>query len=238
MKVDNLSKNNLLKFLLLITIIVVCIYLGRIFQFDIEHYRKIFSSYPVFVSFLIFVLLYVLTTTFIWFGPKDVFRISGAILFGPYISTVFVCVSEFINAVILFLLSRNLGREYVQEKFRIKQEQIKKANNTKGFWGIFALRVNLLIPLRFLDLSFGLSQVSLKKYLFVSFLSLPFRILLQQYIFSTVGMGLFTDMKASIEVMSKDVFIVYYCFIYSIILIVSTVVGSVSLFKRQIKGSC
>jgi uncharacterized membrane protein YdjX (TVP38/TMEM64 family) len=115
-----------LKFLLFLSIFLVCWYLGRVFQFDVAYYQAILSRYPLALSGLIFVVLYVATTTFMWFGPKDVLRISSAILFGAYISTVFVWVGEMVNAVIMFHLSRVLGRDYVQQRLGVKPEKLDK----------------------------------------------------------------------------------------------------------------
>ncbi|MCK5083014.1 MAG: hypothetical protein KAR31_08935, partial [Candidatus Omnitrophica bacterium] len=65
-----------LKFILFLIILTVCWYLGRVFDVDVAYYQGILARYPLALSGLIFVVLYVVTTTFIWFGPKDVLRIS------------------------------------------------------------------------------------------------------------------------------------------------------------------
>ena len=87
-------QNRVLKFALFLVIFAACWYLGRIFKFDISTYQSFLSKYPLIYSGLIFVLLYVATTTFIWFGPKDILRAAGAILFGASVSTMFVWVAK------------------------------------------------------------------------------------------------------------------------------------------------
>ena len=112
-----LIDNKALKFSLFLMILAVCWYFGRIFKFDISTYQSFLSKFPVVLSGFIFVALYVGTTTFIWFGPKDVLRISSAILFGATISTVFVWIGEMIYALIMFHLSRVLGRDMCSRNF-------------------------------------------------------------------------------------------------------------------------
>ena len=95
-------QNRTFKFLILIAILIVCFLMGRYFHIDYDYYRTLLSKYPPVISGFIFISLYVGVTTFAWFGPKDVFRVVGAILFGPVMSTVCIYISEMANAAILF----------------------------------------------------------------------------------------------------------------------------------------
>ena len=143
--------NRALKFIVLLIILSACWFLGRVFQVDVSYYQDFLSRYPLALSGLIFVLLYVGTTTFIWFGPKDVLRIASAILFGAYVSTVFVWIGEMINAAIMFYLSRTLGREYVQQRLGVKSEELDKMKDDSSFLGGSAWRINPLVPFRLMD---------------------------------------------------------------------------------------
>ena len=64
-------------------------------------------------------MLYVVLTFFIWFGPKDVFRIASGVIFGAEISTIYITIAETVNAILLFMLSRIFGREYIEKKFKL-----------------------------------------------------------------------------------------------------------------------
>ncbi len=207
-------QNKTFKFLSLLAVLFLFIILGRYFNFDPEYYRNALSKFPVVLSGLIFVFLYVLTTTFIWMGPKDAFRVAGAVLFGPYISTVFVWIGEILNAAILFFLSRNLGQEFVQEKFKIKTGNIDKVKKESSALSVLALRLNPLVPFRFLDLGYGLSRVSFRKYFIVIVIaSLP-RIFWLQYILSGVGMNVFKDIPAVMDYFGKNFFLIKYSGLY------------------------
>ncbi|MCK4882926.1 MAG: TVP38/TMEM64 family protein, partial [Candidatus Omnitrophica bacterium] len=193
------ANNKVLKFILFLIVLAVCWYLGRVFDVDVAYYQGILARYPLALSGLIFVVLYVVTTTFIWFGPKDVLRISSAILFGAYVSTVFVWVGEMINSAIMFYLSRVLGREYVQQRFRVKAGELDKMKDDSSFLGVAAWRINPLIPFRLMDLGYGLTRISFKKYFCAIVIISFFRILWLQFILAGIGTSLFQDISAMLD---------------------------------------
>ena len=82
------------QFILLVIFIIVALGLGRVVRFDFILWKEFLLSFPVWLSGLIFVLLYVSTTSFIWFGPKDVYRVCAAVIFGGFLSTLFVWLAE------------------------------------------------------------------------------------------------------------------------------------------------
>ena len=224
-----------LKFILFLIILTVCWYLGRVFDVDVAYYQGILARYPLALSGLIFVVLYVVTTTFIWFGPKDVLRISSAILFGAYVSTVFVWVGEMINSAIMFYLSRVLGREYVQQRFRIKAGELDKMKGDSSFLGVTAWRINPLIPFRLMDLGYGLTRISFKKYFCAIVVVSFFRILWLQFILAGIGTSLFQDISAMLDYFLANPVVVRYSGIYFLVVIALTImaVAARALRKRR-----
>ena len=221
----SLPQNKTFQFCILIALLFVFIFVGRYFNFDVERCREVLSKFPIVLSGLIFVVAYVVTTTFIWMGPKDVFRVVGAILFGAYVSTVFVWIGEMFNATILFFLSRKLGREFVQKKFNIGEGHLDKIKKEAGILGILALRINPLVPFRFLDLGYGLSRVSFKKYLSVIVIASGPRIFWLQFILADVGANVFKDIPALTAYFQNHPFIVQYSGMYFLLVIVLTILG-------------
>lgn len=224
-----------LKFILFLIILTVCWYLGRVFDVDVAYYQGILARYPLALSGLIFVVLYVVTTTFIWFGPKDVLRISSAILFGAYVSTVFVWVGEMINSAIMFYLSRVLGREYVQQRLRIKAGELDKMKGDSSFLGVTAWRINPLIPFRLMDLGYGLTRISFKKYFCAIVVVSFFRILWLQFILAGIGTSLFQDISAMLDYFLANPVVVRYSGIYFLVVIALTImaVAARALRKRR-----
>lgn len=223
------------KFALFLAILAVCWFLGQVFKVDIRYYQNLLSGYPLAFSGLIFVVLYVGTTTFIWFGPKDVLRVSSAILFGAGVSAVFVWIAEMINAVIMFYLSRTLGREYVRQRFRVKQEALDKIKEDTSLLGIAAWRINPLVPFRFIDLGYGLTSMAFPKYVAGIAVVTFFRILWLQSILAGIGTSLFENVWAMVDYFIKNPHVVQYSMLYFFVVIVLTIAAMMARFLRKRK---
>jgi len=174
------------RFLFLVLVLISCWYLGKTFQADFQDLKAIILKFPLAVSALVFVILYVGVTFFVWL-TKDWFKIIGAVIFGVYVSTLLIWVAEVINAAILFNLSRRLGRGFIEEKFKGRFGRLDVFIENHGFWSIFALRIIPVVPFRFLDLAYGLTKVSLKQYLTIVLLASPLRIFFIQFVLAAVG---------------------------------------------------
>jgi uncharacterized membrane protein YdjX (TVP38/TMEM64 family) len=177
--VRSISRSKL-RFSLFVFLIVFCWFLGRIFKIDERTIRSFFDGIPLVYSAVVYIFLYVVLTFFLWF-TKDIFMVTGAVIYGPYASTVFVWIAEIINAILLFLLARKLGHEFVKNKMKGKWQGLSERMDSVGFWDTVALRAIILIPFRFLDLTFGLTKVSLKKYLAAAIPGSIPRVFMRQY---------------------------------------------------------
>ncbi|MFA5260038.1 MAG: VTT domain-containing protein, partial [Candidatus Omnitrophota bacterium] len=176
-----------IRFLIFILLMACFLALSPFIHFDQQTVQDYLKGFPLFWSGLIFIFLYVGLTFFIWVGPKDVLRVVGAFLFGPYLSTVIVWVGEMGNLCVMFSLSRHFGRGYVAERMPGKMQRLDRVIAEKSFWGIFFLKFFPVIPFRFLDLAFGLTRISLKKYLLISAVASQLRIFVIQF-FIALGM--------------------------------------------------
>lgn len=225
---------SLIKLFVLIGIFIVGFLIGRTFNIQIDDVRTFFGQFPLVLSGIVFVITYVASTTFILFGPKDVLRVSAALIFGPMVSTVFVWFGEICNAAILFSLSRKLGREYVQRKFKVKYQSIQGIHQ-KGMsvLGIFALRINPLVPFRLMDLSFGLGRVSLRKYVSVCLFGSVPRIFWLQYIIHGVGENLFQDTMSVYTYLIEHRSVLLYSVLYFVIILIMSLIAVVESKLRK-----
>jgi len=229
-------KNKTLKFLIFILILVSCWLLGKYLKFDVEYCRAYLEQYPIEISGLIYIVIFVALTMLIWFGPKDVFKVAGAILFGATISTVLVLIAESINACLLFYLSRSLGREYVVQKFKLKTRDIDKMGDDTSFIGAFSLRFNPLIPFRLMDLGAGLSGISFQKYFVVVLLASPIRIYWQQWILHDFGGQMMKDPLALYSHISqRETFLFLSLIYFTSVVVLSIIAAIVKLSKKKKK---
>ncbi len=175
------TKPHQIRFLILILLAGCFLALSPFIHIDQQVCQDYLKRFPVFWSALIFIFLYVGLTFLVWVGPKDVLRVAGAFLFGPYLSTVIVWFGEMGNACVMFSLSRHFGRGYIAEKLPGQMERVDQIMAGKSGWGIFFAKFFPVIPFRFLDLVCGLTRISLKKYLLISAVASPLRIFVIQF---------------------------------------------------------
>jgi len=132
---------------------------------------------------IVFVGLYVVITFFVWFS-KDFFRFAAALLFGLYGSTILVLIAEAVNALVLFLFSRSLGRDFVKDSLKGRYAGLEKRIGKANLLWLFLFRGVPFFPFRFLDLAAGLTTISLKRYMLAVIIGSPLRIFWQQYAYT------------------------------------------------------
>ncbi len=174
-----------IRFLIFIGLILLFIFGGKLFAVDAEKIDTFLKKIPLLYSALAFVLLYVIGTFFIWY-LKDPLKIVGAVIFGAYISTLLIYIAEIINAYIFFNISSILGRDFVDKHLRGKFKNFYEKVGQMSMGWVFLMRLVPLIPYRILDLSFGLSKFSFRKYLLIILLASPPRIFWIQFILAAV----------------------------------------------------
>lgn len=206
-------KSSSFRFVLFVLLFIVFLSLGKLFTYDKEAYYNYLAKFPAWISGIIFIVLYVTVSFFIWIGPKDIFKIVAALLYGPSLSTLFVYISEMINVIVLFSLSRKLGRDFVEAKLKGKMKRLDETIAETSFMSIFWVKFFPIIPFRFLDLAFGLTKISLKKYFVISLLASPLRIFFVQ-LFLSLGMDVFLNPVKLEEYLTQHPRIYMLCFAY------------------------
>ena len=226
--------NPTVRFFLLIAFLIGLWFLGKAFQIDLDKVHAWLARYPLWISGAGFIALYVGITTLLWVGTIDFFRTTAAFLFGPYWSTLFVYIAEILNASILFMISRKLGREFVEHKFHLKEKDLRYTKSDSGFWWALALRLNPLVPFRFMDLGFGLTKLSFPKYFTAVVLGSPLRIFWLQFIIAGVGEIMFQDKAALVNYLLSHTNVLFLSGIYFVGVVVLTIVAIVaSAIKRR-----
>ena len=206
------------KFQLLILIIALLViwYLGRYLHIDTSSMQKSLQSLPLYLSALLFIILYVVITFFVFFS-KDIFWVTSAVIFGPFYSGLFIFIAEVINAFILFFLARNLGRAYVARFLEGKYESLDRRLGKISFFWLFIFRAAPLIPYRFLDLAAGLTKINFKRYLAAVILGSPVKIFWIQYILFGVGRSALENPSLLTDYFLNNKALLSFSFIYVIL---------------------
>jgi len=204
---------------IIVLFFLIIIILGRFFKIDPDNLKQMFLGVSIWRVAITYILLYVAVTFFIWLS-KDVFRFIAAVIFGPFLSTALIFFAETINAVILFTLSRYLGKGFVDSLLKTSSRSLQNKISRANLWTLFALRTIPLVPFRMLDLIFGLTRIRLSQYLTVVVLASPARIFWLQYILSGLGEAAFKNPRLLINYLLDNRIAFAWSFIYLILAII------------------
>ena len=216
------------KFILFVILLLGSFILAALVALDPKPLKKILLPLPGVVAYVLFILLYVVGTFLA--DLKDPLRIVAAVLYGAYVSTGLIFVAEMINLVVLFNLSKKLGRNYVEDRLKGRFSGIYNRLEMLNFGQLLVLRMVPMISYRVIDLSFGLTKVPLRRYFLAALIgSLP-RIFWIQYPLSAVG-SLSADKIA--QYFNSHPILMYSYFIYTVFVLVAAVILYVKLFKKS-----
>jgi uncharacterized membrane protein YdjX (TVP38/TMEM64 family) len=187
-----------LRLIMLIAGLLLLWVMGRFFNLNTQTLQSVLERYPLFLRGFVFIILYVVVTFFVFFS-KDFFWLAGAVLFGAVTSTLFIFISEVLNAFILFYLARSLGRAYVDKRLSPRYRKLDEKLGKINFFWLFLLRAVPLIPYRFLDLTAGLTKIHFSRYLAAVVLGTPLKIFWMQSILTAVGENIYKNPSAVVE---------------------------------------
>jgi uncharacterized membrane protein YdjX (TVP38/TMEM64 family) len=126
---------------------------------------------------LAFILIYNLATVFLI--PGSVLTLGGGVLFGLGWGSFYVFIAATLGATFAFLLGRYFTRDWVKDKIAQypKFGAIEAAVAREGFKIVFLTRLSPIFPFNLLNYAFGITQVSLRDYIFGSIGMIPGTIL-------------------------------------------------------------
>jgi uncharacterized membrane protein YdjX (TVP38/TMEM64 family) len=115
-----------------------------------------------------FVIIYNLATIF--FIPGSVLTLGGGVLFGVFWGSIYVFIAATFGAIFAFLIGRYLSRDWVYKQIEKypKFQAIDRAVAREGWKIVLLTRLSPLFPFNLLNYALGITQVSLKDYIFGS----------------------------------------------------------------------
>lgn len=111
----------------------------------------------------VFVLIYVVQTAFSLPGAAILSLAAGAI-FGVFQGTLFVVTGATVGAVLAFLVSRTLLRDWVVRKFGARMEGIDRGLRENGLSYLLFLRLVPAFPFFLVNLACGVTGLPLRTY--------------------------------------------------------------------------
>jgi len=120
-----------------------------------------------------FIVIYNIAT--LLFLPGSLLTLKGGCLFGLVGGSIYVLIAAIIGATFAFLVGRYISRDWVCKQIgnKPKFKAIDKAVAKNGFKIVFLTRLSPIFPFNLLNYAFGVTQVSLKDYIFGSIGMIP-----------------------------------------------------------------
>lgn len=166
-----------LKKILILIIIVGLIVAVKIFHLDqyltlsylkgsLDSLKSLYENHMLMVITGYF-LIYVITTSLSLPGASPL-GIAGGALFGFWTATIVVSFASTIGATLACLVSRFLLRDWIQNKFGDRVKKVNEGIEKEGAFYLFTLRLIPVFPFWLINLTMGLTTMSLFKFYWVS----------------------------------------------------------------------
>jgi uncharacterized membrane protein YdjX (TVP38/TMEM64 family) len=134
---------------------------------------------------LVYVAVYIVGTVLL--VPGTLLSFTGALLFGPYLGTLWTWIGATTGATLSFLLSRALGRESVNQLLGGKLQALEDRLRDNAFTGLLILRLIPIFPFTGLNLGCGLTSIRLRDFVLATAIGILPGTFVYQYLFATVG---------------------------------------------------
>ena len=108
------------------------------------------------------------------FIPGSLLTLGAGFLFGVVLGTITVSIGSTLGATAAFLVGRTLARGWIEQKVagNLKFQAIDRAVGSQGFKVVLLTRLSPLFPFNLLNFAFGLTSVSLPRYVLASWIGM------------------------------------------------------------------
>ncbi len=165
------------KKILILTVLAVCVVVFFAFDLDrfltLEYVKNSRQEFQVFydnnplLTVFSFFIIYVVVVG-VNLPGATVLGLAGGALFGFTVGVVTISFASTIGATLACFFSRNLFRDYVQNKFGDKLERVNKGIEEEGAFYLFTMRLIPVIPFVVINLIMGLTPMKLRTFYWVS----------------------------------------------------------------------
>ncbi len=133
-----------------------------------EKLRALIAGYGTLAP-VIYMLTYAVAPAL--FLPGLPLTIAGGILFGPFWGVVYTICSSTVGACVAFLVSRYIGREWIESKLSSPRwKKLDEMVENHGWKAVAFTRLIPLFPFNLLNYAFGLTRVKFLHYVLATFI--------------------------------------------------------------------
>lgn len=152
-------------FFILLIFFCIGLYFSYKDRVSIEEFRLIIKNFGILAP-VIFIAIFVFATIFI---PSTPFLAIAGILFGFRFGFVYTLIGSFLSAMIVFLISRKLGKDWaddiLQNKYMKKLDEYNKKLEQGAIYDLIIFRILPIMPLNVLNILMGISRIGIRDYI-------------------------------------------------------------------------
>jgi uncharacterized membrane protein YdjX (TVP38/TMEM64 family) len=164
--IDDKTKLKFLTLLLIVFLLILSVnYFGLTDYFDVSMVRDEVDRFGYFGP-VMFILIYAVAT--VAFIPGTILTIASGVVFGTFLGTVYTIIGATIGATIAFMISRYLGKGFVEYNLHYKFPKLGEYNNKlndHGFVANLFLRLVPIFPFNGLNYALGLTKIKSSTYI-------------------------------------------------------------------------
>jgi len=154
--------------LILIVLLVIIYYLEDIRKINLRLIKDYIKSYGN-GSIAVFLVISALRPLAVFIPITFITLISGSI-YGPVYGFLLAMVSIIISSNVAFLISRHLGKSFIEKLIKKRVEKINLRVEKSGFKIIFFMRISGVFPLDILSYAAGLTKVKYRDFMLATIL--------------------------------------------------------------------
>lgn len=154
-------------FVVFIALVVLSLLIFQSYSdsFNLEEVRQYMKDFGVWAP-LIFIILYTFGTIFV---PSTPPMIIAGIFFGFWYGLIYTFIGSILSAIIVFILSRKLGKEGIEKilayKYLKHLGEYNKRLEEGAVWDLILLRVVPFMPFNALNILMGVSRIKTRDYI-------------------------------------------------------------------------
>ena len=167
--------------LILATIFIVFVILGKIYKIDtyitlenIKEQQYVLNLYienNYILSVIIFIIIYILSMVFL-LPIATLLTLSGGMLFGFGLGTVFVNIGATTGAIGAFLFARYIMGEQIQQKYTAQLTKFNAELEINKYQYLFSLRFLPIFPFFLVNFLCGVTKIDLKTFIITTSLGI------------------------------------------------------------------
>ena len=156
-----------LKLFVLVLLVILVVLMAYYYQEDLHPsvLRNTIAGYGLWAP-VVFILIYIVGT--VLFLPGTILTITGGLIFGPLLGTVYNLIGATVGASLAFVLGRYLARDWVAASAGSLVRLVIRGIDKQGWRFIAMLRLTPVIPFNLLNYAFGVTEIRLSHYVIAS----------------------------------------------------------------------